>query len=242
MAVLDEYRFEIPAYFPDTMPLDRLLCYLSEVAIVLGDPKEMHLLRIERASTQPVLAMPRPAALKARKKVEEVRAGGGSERRRNAYTRIQRMVEEDGGGPALLIAPEGATILKFEPISHATTALHGIRKETTVQGTLIRVGGSQESSALLLQTDEGEVISGCYASRTLAKELAKLLYEPVRLSGMGTWMRSGEGRWSLERLNVQGFEPLDGRPLSEIVRELQAIPVDWPRDTLERLKQLRSEN
>lgn len=242
MADFEEYRFEIPAYTPETIPLDRLLSYLAEVAILLGDPKEMHLLRIETASAQPVIAMPRPAALKARRRVEEVRNGGGSERRRNAFTRIRGMVEEDGGGAALLIAPEGTTILKFEPPRQLGPALHGIRQEGTIQGRLMRVGGIQENSRVLLESDSGEVISGCYANRRLAKELGNYLFQMIRLSGIGTWMRSPDGKWSLERMQVQSFYTLDDVPLSEVVRELQAIPVDWPRDTLQRLRDLRSEH
>lgn len=240
MAVLEEYRFEIPGFIPETMPLDRLLVYLNQVAVLLGDPNELHLVRIEKASTQPVLAMPRAVGLKARKRVDELRAGGGSERRRNAFKVLQRMVGEDGGGPARLIAPEGATILKFEPSDESGAALHAIRQETAVQGTLMRVGGTQESSTVLLQTDDGEVISGCYANRTLAKELAAHLYEPVRLSGVGTWSRATDGRWSLERMQVQSFYPLDDKPLNDVIRELQAIPVDWPHETLQRLRDLRS--
>lgn len=242
MADLDEFRFEIPAFTPDTMPIDRLMEYVQQVTILLGEPGEVHLLNIERASTQPVFGVSRAASVRVRNRVFEVRAGGGSERRRAAFAHIQRMVEEDGDGPAILKAPEGATILTFEPKERPKDALRGIRQASSVQGTLIRVGGSKESSKVLLEDDAGDTISGCYANRTLAKQLANHLFEPVRLSGIGSWMRSGDGVWSLERMQVQSYLPLEDRPLSAVLRDLQAIPVEWPADTLERLRQLRSAN
>lgn len=240
MAALEEYRFEIPAFTPETMPLDRLLEYLAQVAILLGDPQELHLIRIESASTQPVLAMPHAVGLKARARAEEVQAGGGSERRRNAFMRIQQMVGDDGCGPALFKAPEGAVILKFDPRANPVATAHSIRQPTTVQGTLISVGGKQEKSNLLIQDEAGETISGCSANRALAKQLAQYLYEPIRLSGDGTWERSAKGVWRLERMTVQAYLPLDDRPLGEVINELQSIPIDWPSDTLQRLKELRS--
>ena len=106
MADLDEFRFEIPAFTPDTMPIDRLMEYIQQVTILLGDPGEVHLLGIERASTQPVFGVSRTASARVRGRISEVRAGGGSDRRRAAFLQVQRMVEEDGDGPALLKAPE----------------------------------------------------------------------------------------------------------------------------------------
>ena len=120
----------------------------------------------------------------------------------------------------------------FEPTATPKAALYGIMQASTVQGMLIRVGGSRESSKVLLEDGYGATISGCYANRTLAKQLASHLFEPVRLSGMGSWMRSGDGVWSLQRMQVQSFVPLEDRPLAAVLRDLQAIPVEWPADTL----------
>lgn len=242
MSALEEFRFEIPAFTPETMPFDRLMEYLNNVVTIIGSPSEVHLIGIETASTQPVLAVPRRLASRARERVREVEAGGGSKRRRDAFKRVQRMVEEDGAGPAVLKAPEGAIILKFEPVRAAESVVQGVRQPTSLQGTLIRVGGAQENSTILLQDDTGATISGCFANRALAKDLAKYLYEPVRLSGTGTWMRASNGEWRLERMQVQSFDPLEDRSLSDVVRELRSIPIDWPADTLEQLGQLRTDH
>lgn len=242
MAELEEFKFIIPAFTPETMPIDRLMDYLSQVVILLGEPHELHLIRIEESSTRPVLAMARPVGLKARKRVAEVEAGGGSARRRNAYTRVQNMVEEDGAGAAFLEAPEGAVLLKFEAPESVGKTLSGIRQTTSIQGELIRVGGAQERVALLIQDETGETISGCYTNRRLAKELGSYLFEQIRVSGEGIWMRTPAGSWSLERMQVQSFVSLEERPLADVIRDLQAIPVDWPPDTLERLRELRNDN
>ena len=107
MEDLERFAFTVPGYTPDTMPLDRLIDYLKHLAVILGEPSDLHLISIDRSSTRPVLLMRHDVATRARARVTEVRQGGGSERRRDAFHSIRKMVSEDGGKPATLQAKEG---------------------------------------------------------------------------------------------------------------------------------------
>ena len=55
MADKREYRLKISAYTRETMPMKRLAEYLSDMAILLGDEKGVHLIAVESGSTCPVI-------------------------------------------------------------------------------------------------------------------------------------------------------------------------------------------
>lgn len=239
MAELLEFSFEIQAFTPETMPFDRLMDYLRDVAVLFGEPSEFHLVDIREGSTKPVFAMRPDVAVRVRERVAEVRSGGGPKPSRSAYERIDRRVREDGG-TALIRAPEGATILSFVGADSSAGLMHGVRQPTTIEGMLVRIGGVREFSTLLIQGEDGKLIAGCSATHAVAKQLAHLLYEQVRLSGVGTWARSAEGEWMLDRMQVQTYEKLDERAHMDVIRELQALSVAWPDDAAKQLAALRA--
>ena len=50
-----EYRFEIDAFTPATVPMARLAEYVSDLATMFGNNSYVHLARIEEGSTAPVV-------------------------------------------------------------------------------------------------------------------------------------------------------------------------------------------
>lgn len=242
MTDLERFKFTVPGYSPETMPLDRLMEYLRELGVVLGNPGDLHLVGVEKGSTRPVLAMRHDVAVKARHHAREVAEGGGSARRREAYHSIRRMVAQDGGKPAVLKAPRGAIILKFLSVDIGLDqVINALRQPTSIEGTLVRIGGIGENAQLLIQDMDGRVIAGCTASRTVAQAMAHLIYHPIRVSGIGSWHRTEEGKWEVARLHVQTFEPLDEAELEDVVAKLQGLNVSWPEDTIDQLQAIRGQ-
>lgn len=242
MADLERFKFTVPGYSPETMPLDRLMDYLNQLSIVLGNPGDLHLVGVEKGSTRPVLAMRHDVALKARHHAREVAEGGGSARRREAYTAIRRMVAQDGGKTAVLKEPRGAVILKFPSVDIGQDQIiNSLRQPTSIEGTLVRLGGIGENAQLLIQELDGTVIAGCTASRAVAQEMAHLIYHAIRVSGIGSWHRTEAGKWEIARLHVQTFEPLDESELEDVVAKLRGVSVEWPADTIDQLQAMRGQ-
>ena len=221
----EELEFVIPAYRPETMPLDRLLEYLEQIAALVGAPQDMHLVRIEPSSTKPVFKMPVPAAVRAREQTLNVRAGRGTNRQRDAYETVRKMVRLDGGKPATLKDRTGV-LIDFQP--EVLVPFLNLRQPTTYEGALLRIGGAGEYSAILMQGTDGETAAGFSAPKSLAKAMALLLFEPIRLAGIGNWERSSNGDWKLSKMLVQSFEALHDRPLADVVDDLRRVPVTWP--------------
>jgi hypothetical protein len=234
MEDFDELEFVIPGFTPETMPLDRLLLYLQEIAEVVGVASDMHLVRIEPSSTKPVFKMPTPMANEARERVSRVRRGEGSAKQRRAYSRIRQMVRRDGGTPASLKDRTGV-ILDFPPEAEVGPIV-GVRQPTSFDGVLLRVGGTGDFIPILMQGLNEEVFSGFSALRSVAKEIAPRIFEPLRVHGLGSWDRNQAGEWKLAKMLVQSFEPLQDESLEGVMRKLRAAPVAWPENADELLQ------
>ena len=240
MADMERFEFTVPGYTPDTIPLDRLMEYLSQLIVILGQPSDLHLINIKRSSTKPAPAMRHDVAVRARLRVSEVRQGGGSARRREAFDALRRLVSEDGGKPAILRAREGK-ILEFPKVNiGADQIIHSVRQETSLEGELIRIGGRQENAQLLMQELSGNVVAGCTAPRSIARDLGKFIYRPIRLGGIGSWHRTAAGKWEISQLHVQSFEPLEEDEHQETIARLQASKANWPADSTAQLLAMRS--
>jgi len=231
MEEYDELDFVIPAYTPETMPLDRLLQYLQEIGEVVGIPYDMHLVRIESSSTSPVFRVPRPMANEARERASLVQRGEGTIRQQRAYGRIRQMVRRDGEKPAVLRDRRGV-ILDFPP-EVEIGLVTGVRQPTTFDGVLLRVGGPGDYTPILMQDLAGETHSGFSASRNVAKQMAPLIFDPIRVSGIGSWDRSQAGEWKLAKMLVQSYEPLSDESLPEVIGRLRAASVTWPENAEE---------
>ena len=237
MVDFEELAFVIPAYTPETMPLDRLLQYLQQIGDVVGVAHDMHLVRIEPSSTKPVFKMPVPVAIQARAMASSVQRGDGTLRQRAAYNRIRQMVRRDGGKPATLNDRRGV-IIDFPPTPEVGP-ISGVRQPTTFDGELLRVGGAGEYTPILMRDLAGEVYSGFSASRVLAKEMAPRLFEPIRVNGIGSWDRGKDGDWTLAKMLIQTYEPLPNEDLGELLREFRSAPVAWPENADELLRNER---
>jgi hypothetical protein len=230
----EELEFVIPAYTPETMPLDRLLQYLQQIGEVIGFAHDMHLVRIDPSSTKPVFHVPIPVATQARDRAAAVRRGDGTRTQQAAYNRIRQMVRSDGGKPASLKDRSGV-ILDFPPIQEVGPII-GVRQATIFDGILLRVGGVGDYTPILMQDLTGDVFAGFSAPRSLAKAMAPLLFEPIRVNGIGSWDRSQAGEWKLTKMLIQTYELLKDESAQDVLRRLRAAPVAWPPDAETRLK------
>jgi hypothetical protein len=231
----EEYRFQIDAYTPETMPLGRLADYLDQLATMLGEDKFVHLLRLEAGSTVVVHRIDAEALPKIRARTAAVRLGEAPPDAMRAYRRINSLLREDNG-TGVLVEPTGAEVVRFPGREDERLEFTAIPQQGELDGEVVRVGGIGDPVPVVLQAG-GQTLSGISAKRFVAKPLARHLFEPVRLYGNGRWKRSADGHWELDRLVVDRFEVVDERPLSNVVLTLRAVPGgewgdDAVRDTL----------
>lgn len=238
MATGEEFRFRIDAYTPETMPMARLAEYLAELAALFGEVKAVHFLRVDGGSTVPVIKVEREAVPKVRERVRQVTWGTGPSEALRAYRKINRKLREDNA-IGVVQEPTGAEIIRFPGREEKGEGFISVRQQGTLDGEVIRVGGKGPVVPVALQS-EGLILSYCFAKRPIAKDLARRLFEPVRLFGTGRWTRDRRGNWKLDSFVIDRFDVLSDEPLSSVLVELRAIQGgEWTDASLAELHELR---
>jgi hypothetical protein len=147
----------------------------------------------------------------------------------------------DDNASGALSETSGAIIIDFPGRDEQRPEFSYLSQQGALDGEVIRIGGTGSAVPVLIK-EGGRVFSGCYADRKLAKQLARMLFEPVRLFGTGRWNRTEAGDWELERFIIDRFQELSDEPLSAVVAALRAVPGNgWDDNSLEELRLIRGE-
>lgn len=239
MADFEELSFVIPGHTPETMPLNRLLDYLQQMSLVLGEPEKLHLIAVRESSCAPVFLADPETVVRVSDNAARVQRGDGTKKQVDAFNNLRRMLRKDGVHDRPAVFRSASTVVLSIEAATEEISLSGIRQASSADGALIKIGGAGDNTAIQLQDLEGRIVSGFTAKRSLAKELAHHMWDPVRLFGVGQWARSEDGVWELERMQVHSFEPMEDESLRVTLGKLRGVNVKWPEDALERLRQER---
>lgn len=113
-----EYRFEIDAFTPDTIPMSRLSQYLADVARMMGQEASVHLMRIENGSTVPIISVDWEAELKVQDRLRAVKFNEGPAEAQRAFKEInKRLVQDNANG--VLIDPSETKVIRFPGVDGA---------------------------------------------------------------------------------------------------------------------------
>jgi hypothetical protein len=236
------YRFMIDAYSPETIPMVRLAEYMRELGEVLGETAAVHFNRLEPGSTTLVSRIEQEAVPKVRARAVAVQRGEAPREALRAYKTINRMLREDNGVGVLKEGDDkqGAVIIRFPGREEAEEKFPYVREHGSVDGVVVWIGGSGLNQAVRVTLEaEAQQISGFWTDRQTGKELARKLFEPVRLFGRGRWSRDGDGQWTLIDFKIESFQALVDIPLSAALSDLRSIPVDWDDESLGKLSIIR---
>ena len=223
-----EFRFEIKAYSPASMPMGRLARYLDKLSRILGESRSVHLLRIEEGSTVPVLAVEWEALPKIKKRANDIRNNEGPEDAQKARRAIENDLAEDNAKYGDLVDPYGSRILRFSGSTRSVELEYGpFSQRGTLDGVPIVVGGENDPVPVHLE-DVGGRVYNCLASRELAKKIGMNLFTtPLRVSGEGRWFRDRSGAWKMRWFTIESFTKLRADSLADATERLRAIDAKW---------------
>lgn len=232
------YRLKIDAFTPDTLPMARLGEYLAELSEVLGEKSSVHFVDLKPGSTVVEYKVDHEAVPKVAERTLAVRHGDAPRDAIRAYRKINALLLADNGKAVLTEHRSNTPILKFPGRDEAAERFPSVRQHGTIEGEVIRVGGTDETIPVILRTHE-DVIPHCYAPKATAKALAARLFEPVRLHGIAKWTREALGFWNLDEFRIETFEVLEDLPLSEALTKLRVVAGNWPKGAYAELEKLR---
>jgi len=221
--------------------MSRLAEYLSHLSTLLGQRDNVHLVQVRKGSAIPEMLVDSEAMPKIEARLHLVDTANAPEDVIREQLVINRMLREDHASATLRLK-RGAVILRFA--GHKTPLAEEIlvHEQGSLVGTVIRVGGRDETVPVWLQSEDGRIYK-CNTNRALAKELAQRLFEqPIRVAGNGKWRRDSERNWTLEEFLVKSWEILSGGTLSAAISELRAVEgskwnsMDDPQAELKKLR------
>ena len=238
MSEAEEFRLKIEAYTPETMPMQRLAEYLTQLALMLGESMSVHFVRLEPGSTSLIHRIQREAIPKVKERTASIRRGVGPRDSVRAYRRINKMLRDDNGSAVWKQEQTEAEIVVFPGKDDAEEVIAGISQRGSIDGEVVRVGGLQKVVPIMLKCEHDE-LSGCWAEKGVAKALGRRLFEPVRLFGTGRWNRNDDGKWKLDIFRVESFAPLRDLPLSGALNEIRALQINWDESAYSELSEMR---
>lgn len=224
-----QQRFAIEGLTPETLSMERLAEYLSELSRLLGHKDAVHFHAVERGSVVLAYHVDDTSAAKIARRLAATEAGEGQDDAVRAYRALNKKLAQDGA-TARVIEQSGAVIIHFPGCKAALSEAFGpFTQRGSLDGMIVRVGGRDETAHVMLE-DHGTHWVGCQTTREIASELGRYLYQGrVRVHGVGRWRRDQDGAWHLDRFRIESFEPLNEASLAETVARLRAIPGnEWP--------------
>ena len=217
-------QFKIDGFTPETLPMERLAVYMSELAALFASSERVHFDKVRRGSALLQAWVEPTAAPKIRERVSVADSPDAPDDIARPYRALNKMLREDNS-TGVLRRPKGATILRFPGRNAPVVRTFRVVENGAFEGFVIRIGGIDETVPIWIQNREGEIIKSCHTrNRQTAKELAKHYLGPfVRLEGVGKWLRNQDERWELEEFTVNSFEVLDETPLVQAVDAVRAV-------------------
>lgn len=240
------YKLKIDgSYERDTIPMQRLSEYMSDLAALLGEPTSVHFADLEAGSAVLAAAIDTAAIPKVMERVTAIGRGEAPDDLRKAFSKIDRKLAEDNAIGSLSAYPDqeaGAVVLDFPGREGQTIDYGLVRQRGSIDGVPVTIGGQEKTAHVILE-DRNRIYARINITRDQAKEIAPCLYSKVvRLHGMGSWRRDDDGQWQLERFRVDSFEILQDTPLREVLERVRSMPgsgwtdIDDPMSFLENLQ------
>ena len=241
--------FYIDVYSPDTFPMGKLGEYMTDFAALLGRENAVHFAGLEEGSTKIAARVEFEDVPKVTKRLQDIRRGMPPKDAQKVFEQIDKRLANDNATGRIFAEGEkgdaSSELLTFPGRERPKAQSYGpFTQEGTLDGVLISVGGKDETVPLRLQNGE-TIYTNCETTRTIARELGKHLFEPIRIHGAGRWMRETDNTWALLRFRVHRFEVLGKDTLRDTVTTLRAVRGNgWKTigDPLGELAELRNDD
>jgi hypothetical protein len=218
--------FYVDAYSPETIPMAKLAEYMADFAALLGRENAVHFAGLESGSTKIAVIVEAEDVPKVTTRLDDVRRGVASKEVVKIFEQIDHRLANDNAVGRIYVEDienDDRVLVAFSGREGVKAPAYGpFNQDGHLDGTLISVGGKDESISIRLQNGN-TTYAGCDTTREIARELGKHLFEPVRIHGVGRWMRERDGKWTLVRFRVHRFESLETESLADTVAALRAV-------------------
>jgi hypothetical protein len=205
--------------------MERLAEYMKQFALLLGEQKSVHFSTLTHSSTNVLARVQHEALPVVNLRVRQVYSGIAPADAMRAFSALDGLLANDNTSGAIVrLNPDEEEMLTLPGATRETLPVfNGVAQPTTLDGIVIRVGGTRDEIPVHIQTRDG-IESHCFATRSLAKEFGKHLFgADLRFYGEGKWQRDDRGRWLLQKFTITRYDEIDRTTHKEAIAELRAI-------------------
>jgi hypothetical protein len=217
-----KYTLYIDAFTPDEISLARLSQYLARFAALLGHEDGVTFGEIRTGSTALASIASDTCEKSIHSNLTALSAGSAPAQLCKKFDKLDAMLAEDDATAYIYENDQKSAQILFFPGEAPTTVdpIGPLTQSDDLEGVLISVGGADATIHLKLQVG-GQTITGIEADRTFAREVAKHMFEPVRISGVARWIRNESAEWQLKNFKAETFEPLQSENLEQAIKSLR---------------------
>jgi len=230
------YKFIVKDFTPETMPFGRLVEYYAEIAKMVGQAENMHLIDIRESSHASQFRFDRNHESSVTKRLMSLRDGTAPKNAINARDKINQMLTDDATSGEFA-DPAGKNVIQFPGNRQKVAALVRMRDAATFTGELYHIAGTQTDVRVRIKTELYGVVY-CIATKDMAKNLRDFLFEPIKVSGRGLWAKTDEGGWSIDDFTITDFTPVKNEKLKDAVDRIRRLEIDWPENAIESMQSL----
>jgi len=234
------YTFKIADFTPETMPFGRLVEYYAEIKKLIGVADHIHLIDVVESSHGSMFAVEKNHESALTKRLIAINNGSAPKPSLRAHSMINSMLKEDGTS-GIFGDQAGDNVIVFPGKRSDENTQIRIRDTATFTGELYHIAGRQDDARVRIITDAYGVVF-CTTTKEIAKALRDFLFESVRVSGRGTWIRLENGTWDVDDFSITDYAPVKQENFRSAVDSLRNIGVNWPDDPLGDLHRLEDES
>ncbi len=200
----------------------RLAEYLLCLSKVFANQEYVHFSKVRKGSAILESMVAAEAIVRVENRLKLVRSTDCPEDAKKNFNNINDMLREDGAS-AVLKKKGGAEIIQFPGCKMPLAEEAIVHEAGELIGTVIKVGGKDDTVPLLLQDNDGTTYP-CTTTRDLARQLAQHLFgDQVRVLGTGKWRRTQDRVWKLDDFKLKSWEQLTQTQLVDDIAALRSI-------------------
>ncbi|MEE9375738.1 MAG: hypothetical protein V3V04_05330 [Rhizobiaceae bacterium] len=230
------YKFKVEGFTLESMPFGRLIEYYAELATMIGQEDNMHLVDVEESSHANLFKIAPNYESAITTRISAIQDKTAPRLALVAHDKINQMLADDNTSGEFT-DHLGRNIILFPGVRHDTPKLVSMRDTATFIGELYQIAGTNKDAKIRIKTELYGVVY-CTTTKDIAKALSDYLFEQIKVSGQGMWTKNANGGWDIGDFTITDFLPVQKESLRGTVDRLRDLKLNWPKDSLAKLKHL----
>jgi len=215
-----EYIFSIDTLSPESLSMKNLSKYLADLSDLIGDDSAVHFDRVQSGSAE-LVWWPEPFV--EHEVVERLKKIPNFLKHREIHDPVLKLNKRlaNDNASAHILTPNRTKLVSFPGKNFKSfKTVPAFSQEDTLQGTLVRIGGKDDSIHAQLDMG-GKRLTSIEMSKELAREVVQHFLGPtIKLNGKARWSRDYLGDWKLINFKVHSFELLEDSSLESAIEKM----------------------